>query len=146
SRRRQQIVTINDNNGDLFEFYRQRDGSYVTEDATGTGVRGAIGEVRVTDALLLLGRDLDLPGGVIHTAQDVCPSGLAALRSFAEALRRGAQYALDIDPGELSTGVQSRTHDGYRTALVYLADTLENGAGYADELGRGPIIEVLQGI
>ena len=63
--------------------------------------------------------------------------------SLAEALRRGAQYVLDIDPGELSAGIQPRTVSGHQTALAYLADTLENGAGYAVELGRGLIKGVL---
>lgn len=146
-RLQQQIITINDNAGRLFEFQRQADGSHIATtpaSTVSTGSRGAIGEVRVTDALLLLGTDLALPGGVIHTNAETCPSGMAAMRSFAEALRRGAQAALDIDPGELTAGVQPRTVSAHQTALAYLADTLENGAGYAVELGGGLIEEVLR--
>lgn len=142
----QRIVTINDNRGDMFEFVRQPDGSIRAEDPGNGDTQawtGAIGDIRVTDALLIQGRDLALPGGVIHTKADVCPSGLPAMYSFAEALRRAARARLDIDPSELSAGVQPRQDGNYRTALVYLADTLENGAGYANELGNE---EVLSGV
>lgn len=65
-----------------------------------------------------------------------CPSGSAALHSFGEALRRGAQAELDIDPSEITVGLQSRRIDDVVSAGIYIADTLENGAGYASELGR----------
>jgi DEAD/DEAH box helicase domain-containing protein len=57
------------------------------------------------------------------------------MHSFAEAVRRGAQAELDIDPSEISVGLQGRRVDGVVSANIYLADTLENGAGYATELG-----------
>src|SRR5690625_4131948 len=140
----QRIVTINDNRRSMFEFTRQSDHSYVatTPDPNGLpGHVGAIGSIRVTDALLIMGTDLDLPGNVIHTQKDVCPGGLSAVYSFAEALRRGAQSRLDIDPPELTAGVQRRSHNRIQTALIYLADTLENGAGYANELGNAEVLE-----
>lgn len=145
---RQTIVTVNDNQGRQFGFESQPDGSVravTPEDGVRTGV-GAIGEVRVTDAVLLLGTQLALPGGVVHTDPDICPSGYAAIYSFGEALRRGAQYELDIDPGELSVGTQPRTVGSLRTELVYLSDSLENGAGYAVELGRGRVWNVIERI
>lgn len=143
---RQTILTINDNQGQQFAFEPQPDGSVravAPDSGTDSGRIGAIGEVRVTDAVLLLGTELAVPGGVIHTDPDVCPSGYAAIYSFGEALRRGAQYELDIDPGELSVGTQPRTIDHFRTELIYLSDCLENGAGYAVELGRGRLANVI---
>jgi len=88
--------------------------------------------------VLLLPSGLPLPGQVVATALRSCPSGLAALTSFADALRRGCQSELDIDPSELTVGLQPRKVGDTRTASVYVADTLENGAGYAVELARGP--------
>ena len=113
-------------------------GSYVVADegAGGSGPRGAIGEVRVTDALLLLPRGLSLEGGSIATLAHQCPSGLAAIHSFGEALRRGAQAELDVEPSEISVGLQGRRIEDLVSANLYVADTLENGAGYASELGR----------
>lgn len=148
-----QLLTINDNNGRLFDFYEASDRTVIVpltdEPPAGMTKResAAIGEVRVTDAVLLLASALPLPGGVIATSPSVCPSGLAALTSFADALRRGCQSELDIDPSELTVGLQPRRIDETRTASVYVADTLENGAGYAVELARGPRLEaVLQAI
>jgi len=103
----------------------------------------AIGEVRVTDAVLLLASGLPIPGGVVATASSACPSGFAALTSFGDALRRGCQSELDIDPSELTVGLQPRKVGETRTASVYVADTLENGAGYAVELARGPRLEAV---
>lgn len=105
----------------------------------------AIGELRVTDAVLLLLSDLPLVGGVVPTGEHVCPSGLPAFMSLADALRRGCQRLLDIDPSELTVGIQPRRIGNVRTAAIYAADTLENGAGYAVELsGRARILSVLE--
>lgn len=142
----QQIVTINDNRGQKYEFLRENDGSYVARTSTldeGSALRGAIGDIRITDALLIQGVGLDIPGGVVHTRRDVCPAGLPALYSFAEALRRAARSKLDIDPSELTAGIQMRLDEGHQTALIYLADTLENGAGYANELGSYEVLSAV---
>ena len=146
------LLTINDNNGALFAMYQHSDRSVIvptieTEaNAMPKLPDAAIGEIRVTDAALLLGRDMRLETGVILTSRDACPSGHAALTSFAEALRRGCQAELDIDPSELVVGLQPRSVDGRRTAAIYVADTLENGAGYALELVNGRLDAVLQRI
>nr|WP_241681383.1 Zn-binding domain-containing protein [Pseudactinotalea terrae] len=146
------LLTINDNNGRLYELQRHSDQSVIVQvkgsSATQMPVIGeaAIGEVRVTDAVLLLVSDADLVGGVVPTDPAECASGRAAMLSFAEALRRGCQAELDIDPSELVVGLQPREVGGVRTAALYAADTLENGAGYALELARGrlqPVLETL---
>lgn len=138
-----QIVTINDNGGRGFELFREGDGSVVTANPGNLPLRGAgvIGEVRTTDAVVLLPRRVQLQHNVISVDQDQCPAGMAAMASFAEALRTAAKSALDIDPTELSAGTQVRHENGVRTASVYLADTLQNGAGYSVELAQGPKLQ-----
>lgn len=131
------LLTINDNSGMLFTSERKADGSHVVVDDPGPGSpRYAIGEVRVTDALMVLPSRLALIGGSIPIARQYCPSGSAALHSFGEALRRGAHAELDIDPSEITIGLQSRRIGDVVSAGIYVADTLENGAGYATELAR----------
>lgn len=139
-----QLLVINDNAGRLFEIASGPAGSVVVPDKLSTGstlrngaARGkiAIGDVRTTDALLLTVTNVDLPGATVSVGA-ACPSGAAAMHSFAEALRRGFQADLDVDPSELVVGVQPRLMQGRRTLAVYVADALENGAGYAAELGR----------
>ena len=148
-----QLLTINDNDGRLFDLYRHSNGTVIVPlqdsappDMVKAGSAG-IGELRVTDAVLLLLSDVSLPGGFVSTLPHHCPSGWAALTSFGEALRRGCHAELDIEPSELVVGLQPRSAPGTRTATVYLADTLENGAGYAVELARPEHLEaVLTGI
>lgn len=131
------LLTVNDNAGRLFHTERQADGSHIVIDDPKPGASGfAIGEIRVTDALMVVPQDLALVGGAVPILPATCPSGRAALQSFAEALRRGAQAELDIDASEISVGLQPRRVGDVVSAGVYVADTLENGAGYATELGR----------
>ncbi len=56
--------------------------------------------------------------------------------SFAEVFRRGCQVALDVQPDELQVGLQPARINGVRTHRVFVADALDNGAGYASEIGR----------
>jgi DEAD/DEAH box helicase domain-containing protein len=56
--------------------------------------------------------------------------------SFAEVLKRGPHAELDIHPDELEVGLQAVRLAGVPTHRIFLADALENGAGYASELGR----------
>lgn len=137
-----QLLTINDNDGKLFELYRHSNGTVIVplQDSSPPEMTklapAGIGELRVTDAVLVLLSEVDLPGGTVSTLPQHCPAGRAALTSFGEALRRGCHAELDIEPSELVVGLQPRSAPGTRTASVYLADTLENGAGYAVELAR----------
>ena len=131
------LLTLNDNGGALFAMVRQPDGSVVVEEEpSGQHRTGAIGEVRVTDALVAVLDEAALPDGVVPTQSALCASGTAAMHSFSEVIRRGAQAELDIEPAELTVGLQSRRINGLVTTAVYIADTLENGAGYAAELGK----------
>lgn len=148
-----QVVQINDNHGDLYEFVQLGDRS-VTVDSSSLfspkiwtvpgGVSlgsGAIGELRTTDALVIGLDRLDVPGGIIPAARSILPAGPAAFWSFAEVLRRACQVTLDIDPQELTMGLRPVYADGLLSAQVFLADALDNGAGYASELGRPEVFK-----
>lgn len=131
------LLTINTNGGRLFQTERQPDGSHVVrDDPTQPGGFG-IGDIRVTDALMIVPARLDVEDGVVPILERQSTSGRAALYSFAEALRRGVQAELDVDPSEVTVGLQPRRAGDVVTAGIYVADQLENGAGYASELGRG---------
>jgi DEAD/DEAH box helicase domain-containing protein len=137
-----QLLTVNDNGGQLYDLYRHSNGTVIVPlqqstppDMPHLGKAG-IGELRITDAVLMLLAGVELPGGAVSTLPLHCPSGRAAMTSFGEALRRGCHAELDIEKDELVFGLQPRRVPGTQTAAVYLADTLENGAGYATELSR----------
>ncbi|WP_345044951.1 DEAD/DEAH box helicase [Georgenia daeguensis] len=146
------LVTVNDNNRALFPMYRHANKSIIVPTVETEANKmpkvatGAIGDVRQTDAALFLVRSNILPSEVIPTDPSECPSGHAAMLSFGEALRRGAQAELDIDPDELVVGLQPRRHVDTRTAAIYVADALENGAGYAVELAGARIDAVISQI
>lgn len=150
------ILQVNDNRGELFPLRRLSDGSVVVSDDAVLPIRtwreappgrdldpAAIGELRTTDALVVGLERPDVPSGTVVTQRSVLPAGMAAFWSFAEVLRRASQVALDIDPQELVMGLQARVVAGQPTARVFLADSLDNGAGYAAELGQR---EVFAGI
>jgi len=143
------VIRVNDNSGKLFTLLGQSDGSVVCPDPNlyakslpdflRTGLaRGsvAIGDVRRTDVLSLFVRAPTLTGDVVATKNEVCPSGLAAMLSFAEMIRRAAHAFLDIDEAELVVGLQPTAVSGVMTHRIYIADALDNGAGFAVELGE----------
>lgn len=139
-----QLVTLNDNFGRGYELRRLSDRSVVADTPEKTmSTMNTIGEVRVTDAILVTPGPLDLGSGTVALYD--LPSGKAAYTSFAEVLRRAAQVLLDLDPVEIAAGLVSMrlpttSKDGHKSdqvgAGVFLADTAENGAGYALELGE----------
>lgn len=138
-----QLVTINDNFGRGYEFQTRYDKTVLADTPSATtGTMNTIGEVRVTDALLVTPGPLEVGSGTIALYD--LPSGRAAYTSFAEVLRRAAQVLLDLDPVEIAAGlVPTRLAVSMKSgqvteqvgAGVFLADTAENGAGYALELG-----------
>jgi DEAD/DEAH box helicase domain-containing protein len=150
------IFTINDNDGELFEMYRF-DGTIVvpSEDLYSDpphlprdrfdrepDLRGAIGCVKPTDVLLLQLSQLDLPGPIatLTTNRSRTPAGLAALWSFAELFRRAGALELDVSPGELDIGIQPYPTEQGLAHRIFVADALENGAGYATQLGREEVL------
>lgn len=146
------LVTVNDNFGRGYRFVTQNDGSIIAE-MTGFSAEkiNAIGEIRVTDAVLVTPNRLAVQTGAIGLYEQ--SSGRAAYVSLAEVLRRGAQVALDLDPAELVAGLNPiripMPSDNpveikaQVAAGIYLSDTAENGAGYAIELGQREVFENL---
>lgn len=145
-----EVVAVNDNNRKLFDLSRQSDGSVIAQnrdlyrrplpDFMRTGGQAldsaAIGEVRRTDVLLIGLDGLALPEGAVATMPWACPAGKGALLSFAELLRNAAKEYLDIEQSELEVGLQPTRISNTVSARVFLADALDNGAGYALELGE----------
>ncbi len=144
-----EVVKVNDNRGRLFDLVRLNDRTVVCDDESlyEDGLRArtdgsarlqpiAIGDVQPTDVLVLTLDRLALQGGVIPSSKNLMPAGMSALWSFAEVLRRGCQVALDVQSDELQVGLQPARINEIRTHRVFVADALENGAGYASQLGR----------
>ncbi|MDH6281547.1 DEAD/DEAH box helicase [Prescottella agglutinans] len=139
-----QLVTLNDNFGRGYSFRTLGDRSVVADTPqTAMATMNTIGEVRVTDAILVTPGPLDIGSGTVALYD--LPSGKAAYTSFAEVLRRAAQVLLDLDPVEIAAGlvpmrlptIGKNGHNSIQVgAGVFLADTAENGAGYALELGE----------
>lgn len=152
-----EVVAVNDNNRKLFDLSRQSDGSVVAQNRDlyrrplpefmRTGGEAldpaAIGEVRRTDVLLLGLDALALPEGAVATLPRACPAGKGALLSFAELLRNAAKEYLDIEQSELEVGLHPTRSGTTVSARVFLADALDNGAGYALELGAPATLETL---
>lgn len=160
---------INDNGGKLHRFQHnapghQADwGGYVSVDAiehghlpknagTGDVFTVALGSVQPTDFLFVgtetpirpkLGVRLSLdtlgiqPGGARETGE----GRRAAWYSLAFLLRTAAASYLDVQTLELSAGIYSGMLRETPTTMAFLADTLENGAGFSTHLGRSEIFD-----
>lgn len=146
------LLVVNDNRGRQYEFARSNGQTVVVPDVLSGGStlagggslgRGAIGELRVTDAVVLWFERIKLAPGTVSTVHGNCAAGFAALTSLAEAIRRAAQATLDVDASDLTVGLQPRTVNGVQTQAIYIADTLENGAGYAVELARPSSMQLI---
>lgn len=155
----QRLVQFNDNNGALFHVVKQG-GSVVATNSwlfrpkdlhnwqppAGQGRPIAIGEIRVTDVLTV---ELDpataqAPGtGVVPYSRAMAPACVAAHRSFAEVLRRACKLELQLSPDELVVDLNPFPSGDVPTARVFIADALDNGAGYAAELGRPEVFRRL---
>lgn len=143
-----QVVLVNDNRGELFPLRRLFDGSVAVTDPSlyppnlwevpgGVDLDpAAIGEVSITDVLLVSLATGDIPTGVIPAQTHTLPAGRAAFWSLAESLRVACQVQLDLDPQELVVGLRPTRQDDTPTYDIFVADALANGAGYALEIGR----------
>jgi DEAD/DEAH box helicase domain-containing protein len=138
------IALVNDNEGKLYEFSRFEPNRVVVKEAAYRDKsitkewggaefygRGGIGAVFTTDVMSCvfsgaggLGKD-----GVLDVADQV--SARPALASFAEFLKQAVAFELDVSPDEFRVGRQPLTLNGTRTEQLFLADALENGAGYS---------------
>jgi len=158
------VVSMNDNNGHLFPLFRESDGSVIVPEPTlfspkihanaaklvarpdaPPHERAAIGCVKVTDTLVFFVQSDSIPGpdGVVDTY--ALPAGRAAISSFAEIFRRAATAYLDVAQAEIQVGLQPFVVGGSRTQQIFLADALENGAGYASRLGNASTIREILG-
>lgn len=154
---------INDNGGRLFPLRPATPGGpawggYVSVQAieqdlihasfaTGDVEHVALGAVQHTDFFFIgaisptdleRGIRLNLLSGIhqLSGAPDVTEGRRAGWYSLAFLLRTVAATKLDILPLELSAGIYSGvTADGEPTVQAFLADTLENGAGFSTHLG-----------
>ncbi len=144
------LVSINDNLGRGYTFNLESDGTVLADTASGGSPSfDVIGEIRVTDALLVTPKRLDVKTGAVALYDQ--PSGRAAYTSLGEALRRGAEVYLDLDPSELTTGLtplrlplfgaEEPDAKAQVAAAIFIADTAANGAGYAVELGQADQFE-----
>ena len=150
-----QMVEFNDNRGELFEMAWQQNGTvlavneplyaHVGESAPWIDQReegsptthAAIGSLKITDVITFEFSAVSTGSGVIPLSRSEVPASQAAYWSMAEILRTSARTALDIDPSELVSGLQQVRHaPEFDVSRIFLADTLENGAGYAVQLGR----------
>ena len=144
------VFTVNDRGGRLFQMYRDRARVVVPERALygadpGLGDRsgsppdysGAIGGVRRTDVMTVLLTGLDDrfgSHGVIPLTPSMMPASRAAMWSFAEVLKLACADYLAIGPNELHAGLQPQRVHRALTWRVFIADSLQNGAGYATHL------------
>jgi len=140
------LTLVNDNEGGLFEFKaNNRDQVFVTDpslyrdtaaitfgaSAQGMSFRGAIGAVFTTDVLRAL---LKFDGQIgCHGVLDVQEmySARGAIVSFGEVLKLAISTYLDVDPKEFRVGHQKIRLPEAVTEQLFVADALENGAGYA---------------
>lgn len=148
------LVSVNDNHGRGFRFARFPSGSYSFSeglisldllDNSGLAARAgmarlrdeahepeitvSLGSIRSTDVLRL--SVADLPGGVdvdiVHNL-----AARSAWTSLAFLLRNAAARLLDVGTDELVTEISPRAlPSGPVVGEIFLADRLENGAGYA---------------
>lgn len=141
------VAVVNDNGGRLFEFFQHtfervlvkdtalyRDGSPPLDGNASTAPyldRGAIGAVFTTEVLSFFIEGAPGVGrlGILDTRNQ--PAARAALASFAELVKLSLATALDVDPAEFRVGRQALRRGDCETEQVFIADALENGAGYA---------------
>ena len=154
-RPQEDVFIINDNDGSLYTLRRLRDMSVIVPEPELYGIRvpnvvsaagadlerAAIGAVSKTDVLLveLIGLPLPGPNGVIPLSREHMPAGASALWSFGNVLRAAAARELDVHAQELRVGLQSVAVENELTARVFVADAIENGAGYSTHVGTPPV-------
>jgi DEAD/DEAH box helicase domain-containing protein len=143
---RKPIALVNDNEGRMFDFFEKYRSVIVPDarlyrdplqelDVSGEPFEsGAIGAVFTTDVLGVALLDANGIGynGVLDIRDQ--PSAKPAIASFGEFLKVAAATYLDIDPNELRVGRQRLVTENCAIEHLFLADALENGAGYARRL------------
>ena len=145
------VYIVNDNRGQLFDMYdHERTVVVPSADLYSEPTAlpssllerppdrlAAIGSVRPTDVLVLEPSRLQQGKGRGPLAVDAAqPAALSALWSLAQLLRISGAVELDIDPREIDIGLQPYRANDTISRRIFLADTLENGAGYCRQLGE----------
>lgn len=167
-----QRYVINDNGGRLFSFRPAAPpatgiapwGGYVSTQAVAKGLvpsndlmgdafEVALGAVQPTDFLFYGPEHGTLPteGLRLNFASRFQPSGAvdpsdgrrAAWYSLAFMLRKVAAAKLDIEPLELVAGIFAGMANGEPAPYAFIADTLENGAGFSTHLGDPAVLPSL---
>ena len=140
-----QVALVNDNGKRLFEFFQEagervsiRDESLYRDDSpwrkppasAAAFEKGAIGAIFTTDVLSFFIDEAPGIGklGILDVKNQ--PSARPAIASLAELVKLALATSLDVDPGEFRIGRQPYRKNGCETEQVFIADTLENGAGY----------------
>ncbi|MFF3863690.1 DEAD/DEAH box helicase [Streptomyces sp. NPDC002209] len=144
---------VNDNNGDLFALRRTSGpwGGYLaTGPSQGDQLQVALGAVLPTDFFFLgpaaaidevHGYRLNVVPAAPAFGSDISHGRRAAWYSLAFLLRSAAANFLDVGRQELLAGIHTGPHPaGNPVAYAFLADALENGAGFSTHLGSAEII------
>ena len=158
------LFDINDNSGVGYDFHGLGSTIFASapnlyEDANSRAIAeglakpildsGAIGSIKPTDVLVMEPRHSDQllssSGLVPVNFSKRWDSGKAAMTSFIEAFRIAASTYLDVNPVELKVGLQpvGDPSSGVTTARFFVADELENGAGFAIELAKPAVLRTV---
>jgi hypothetical protein len=146
--------TINNNNGRLFRFKKAGfpwKGYHVVDNPrAASDFETALGATEHTDMLFIGARNALDPGRGLRFDMSLTeqPSGFpdayhgrrAAWYSLSALLRRAAAPLLDVQPEELLSGIHGSA-SATSPVMAYLADSLENGAGFSTHLGSPERIE-----
>lgn len=113
----------------------------------------SLGIVQQTDFMFVGPRKPDIAGGwridlsnanqQFGGFEDGVEGRRAGWYSLAFMLRKAAASWLDIHPQELTAGIHSALHGETPITFAFLADQLENGAGFSTFLGEKPNFEQL---
>jgi len=156
-----QVVTMNDNRGELFssvgdnytvvvvnpEPYTEDLQKMIQKRFSGRAARPskpyAIVDILTTDVLVLTPDSVSLPGGIVTTEGANLPAGLAAFTSFSQMLIRACKDYLQIDPSELRIGLQPFSTSSGTSQRIFIADALENGSGYVKLIGDDATLKTI---
>ncbi|MER5352071.1 DEAD/DEAH box helicase [Kitasatospora sp. NPDC002551] len=140
---------VNSNGGKLFRF-RKDSGKWkgywhVGNPRADADLQTALGATQHTDMLFLGAKAAvdELRGLRFDISRSVQPDGFAdayhgrraAWYSLAALLRRAAAPYLDVQPDELLSGIHGSPAPVAAPVMAYLADSLDNGAGFSTHLG-----------
>ena len=123
------LYTINKNNGSYFSF-EKNDNIVKIEDGEGKDETVLFATVH-TDILLITLKNI--PHNILTNSR----YERTAYRSWAEIVKKAAIRYLDIDSSEIDAGIRIYN----KNKEIYLADTLENGAGITKFLCRNDVFK-----